>query len=295
METLRNNYSVDAMHSMLLSAACCLPISHPLKARGSEWQGLLWGSMADTDEEARSAAREAIKALPLKLRYIQAMLEDLADFAEPQQAEAPRSVKKRGRGAAAPAVTTAARIPSEHCSQHQLSTAAAGICDQTFLPSLHAPPRLACTLCWVPCQGKNLSKKKAQVFTRFKIKWSPQELSVAHQWGCPQPNEHLICSFADNIALDAAVAALELLEWKRVADDRSTLVALLCRCLWALAGAITAASKVAAAEAAAAAAAAADSDSEGANAPALDSDVVEVPAPSPESPARCPSFSSLRE
>lgn len=105
------------MHSMLLSSACCLPISEPLKPAGvATGQGLLWGSMADTDEEARSAAREAIKALPLKLRYIQAMLEDLADFAEPQQLEAPRTAKKRGRGAAAPAVTIVAQIPSEcHC------------------------------------------------------------------------------------------------------------------------------------------------------------------------------------
>lgn len=82
-------------------------------------QGLLWGSMADTNEAARSAARDAVKLLPLKLRYIQAMLEGLASLADLLQSDAPKTAKKRSRVTPTRAAATESVIPSEHPHQRQ--------------------------------------------------------------------------------------------------------------------------------------------------------------------------------
>ena len=92
------------------------------------------------------------------------------------------------------------------------------------------------------------------------------------------------CSAAAIEVLDAAVAALELLEWNSVSDDRGGLVATLCECLRALAAAISAASVAAAA--ADAAATAASSDSENAKSPDSDVEAAEVVEQQPPTSVR---------
>lgn len=111
---------LGAMETRYEAATVCGGCKYGDKMRGCHGaQGLLWGSMADTNEAARSAARDAVKLLPLKLRYIQAMLEGLASLADLQQSDAPTSAKKRSRVASTRAAATESVIPSEHSQQRR--------------------------------------------------------------------------------------------------------------------------------------------------------------------------------